>query len=194
MAAKVLRVKQRFAVSVFFAFVSLRPIDHRRFHPVHALSFRPSLYILVESRNREFQSGCRTAPVKQIVLEVLPLSAITFPSPPPFLNFFPSYFYIYGPHSSFNPSIFLLLNIPSLPHVSHSLANVFIFISSLLPLLFALFHVRSPLSTVVHSWPQLHFNFIFGLFPLLHLINFLCCINVQFFRSSFWHSFRLDLI
>lgn len=87
MAAKVLRVKQRFAVSVFFAFVSLRPIDHRRFHPVHALSFRPSLYILVESRNREFQSGCRTAPVKQIVLEVLPLFAITFPSPHPSLIF-----------------------------------------------------------------------------------------------------------
>lgn len=28
--------QERFAVSVFFAFVSLRPIDHRRFHPVHA--------------------------------------------------------------------------------------------------------------------------------------------------------------
>lgn len=47
---------------------------------------------------------------------------------PPFLNFFFFlvflYIYIYDPHSSFNLSIFLLLNIPSLPHVSHSLANI----------------------------------------------------------------------
>lgn len=111
---------------------------------------------------------------------------------PPFLNFFFFlvflYIYIYDPHSSFNLSIFLLLNIPSLPHVSHSLANIH-------PFLFYLSLTFTPICII--SFPLLLFTghssistLSSTLFPL-HLINFLCFLLLFSFFSSF-HWYRLN--
>lgn len=162
MAAKILRVKKD-SLSSSRSYLCAAFIRY-------TLSFRPSLCILVESRNREFQSECKTAPVKQLYglysrscLYLAP--AITFPHPS---LIFSLRIFIYTVLTARLICPFFFFLISHLCHTFSILWPTLLFSSSLLPL-FALFHVHS-LSTVVHSWPRLHFNFIFGSFSLLHLI------------------------